>query len=249
LPIRTEPVEQVTFKSLAQVHDWIQGTETALRRIPFKGLLEHGARFRDDAYLGDDDVLLHFNQPGLQALCQSVGFRSDQLQRLAAPSLASEVLNDLLSQSQVQAELDALDLVVHEDTGLVIGLVGQSYVTYSNAQFLADAEALLKAAAADEPLEFHEACAINTELTLRVTSTRRHGTIQGTGGEGEDKSTLGLDLKNSMVGTSSVRINYFLHRLACANGLMVPAAESLNRVFHSGQARPSIDALNVSFVR
>jgi hypothetical protein len=93
----------------------------------------------------------------------------------------------------------------------------------------------LDALPSDQRLEFHEAYGVNTQLTLRFTSKSCHGTIQGRGGQGQDQSKLGLELRNTMVGNSSVRINYFVHRLICANGLMVPAAEAVNRVFHSGR--------------
>ena len=64
---------------------------------------------------------------------------------------------------------------------------------------------------------------------------------------GEDRTQVGLEFRNSMVGTSSVRINYFLYRLVCANGMMVPAAQSMNRVFHSGRRESFKARLERSF--
>ena len=235
MAIRTVPLDQVALKSLDAVSDWIGDTQKSLRRIPLAGVLEHGATFRDDEYLGDGDALFHFNQQGFQSFCQRLGFRMDHLARLETPALATQVLNDLMAQRQVRELLANDECVVDERTGTIIGLVSSTYLTYSNREFIEDVSGLLAELPEDDRLTFREAYGINTELTLRFTSVKRHGTIRGRGGEGEDKSELGLEFRNSMVGTSSVRINYFLHRLICANGLMIPAAEAVNRVFHSGR--------------
>jgi hypothetical protein len=136
---------------------------------------------------------------------------------------------------------------VDERSNTIIGLVSKTYVTYSNGEFVADIERLLSSVPKDQRFNFHEGFGVNTELTLRFTSVKHHGIIRGRGGEGEDKTAIGLDFKNSMVGNTAVRINCFLHRLICANGLMVPAAEVLNRVFHSGQRSSLRHRLDRSF--
>jgi hypothetical protein len=89
----------------------------------------------------------------------------------------------------------------------------------------------------DDGYKFQEGYGINTELTVCYISVTRLGTLKNTWGEGEDITQLGLEFKNSMVGTASVRLSYFLHRLVCTNGMMVPAATATSRVFHSGDQR------------
>lgn len=244
MPVHTEPIAQVELKSLDEVAEWIHSTQDNLKRIPVAGVLEHGATMRDDQYLGDGEVLFCFNESGFQSFCQKLGFRADQLARLETPSLASQVLNDVLSQREIRERLLNEEFVVDELTNTIIGVVSGTYVTYSNREFMDDVLKLLDRAARDHDLQFQEGYGINTELTLRLTSEKRHGWVDGRGGQGEDRSKLGLDLRNTMVGDSSVRINYFLHRLACANGLMVPAAESINRIFHSGRKDTFHERLN-----
>jgi hypothetical protein len=95
--------------------------------------------------------------------------------------------------------------------------------------------------------QFHGAYEVNTELTIRYTSETRHGAVAGLGGRAEDISKLGLEFRNSMVGTSAVRLNYFLYRLACANGMMVPAASSMSRVIHSGRPDSFSSRLSACF--
>lgn len=235
MPFYTEPIAETKLNTLAEVYDWVGDTQRSLNRISIEGVLEHGATIRDDEYLGDDESLFHFNQPGFQAFCQRIGCRQDFLARLETPTLPSQVLNDLLSQRDVRETLSDSEFVMDERTDTIIGLVSKTYVTYSNHDLLDDITAQINNLPKDQNFEFLEAYGINTALTLRYVSIKKHGTIQGRGGQGEDKSKLGLEFVNSMVGNSSVRINHYLHRLICANGLMVPASESVNRVFHSGR--------------
>jgi hypothetical protein len=235
MPFYTQPIEETKLDTLESVEDWISDTQRCLSRIPVDGVLEHGATFLDDEYLGEGETLLHFNKPGFQALCQKLGCRQDLLERLETPSLATQVLNDLLAQREVRQSLGNDEFVMDERTGAIIGLVSKTYVTYSNQDLLGDIRSRIDRLPKDEAFHFQEAYGINTELTVRFVSIQKHGTIKGRGGEGEDKSKLGLEFGNSMVGNSSVRINYYIHRLICANGMMVPAAESVSRVFHSGR--------------
>lgn len=235
MPFHTIPIDQTRLDSIEDVADWISDTQRFLKRIPIVGVLDHGATFRDDEYLGDDEALFHFNQPGFVALCQRLGCRQDLLARLKTPNLPCQVLNDLLTQRDVREELGSDEFVVDERTHAIIGLVSKTYVTYSNQDLLTDIDARINLLPKDDRLVFQEAYGINTGLTMRFVSTHLHGTVKMRQGRGEDKSKLGLEFTNSMVGTSAVRINYYLHRLLCANGMMVTAAESVSRVIHSGE--------------
>lgn len=113
-------------------------------------------------------------------------------------------------------------------------MVSASYVGYGNGQFLEEIGRLLDKLAAGDEFTFHEAFCVTTELTIRYTSEKRLGRFKNRQGEADDKTLLGLEFKNSMVNTSSVRLSYFLHRLICSNGMMVPTAAAASRVFHSG---------------
>lgn len=235
MPFQTEPISETQLETLEDVRDWISDTQRSLNRIPIEGVLEQGATFLDDAYLGDGDTLLHFNRPAFVALCQRLGCRKEFLEKLETPSLASQVLNDLLAQREVRNTLSGDEFVMDERSNTVIGLVSKTYVTYTNDDFITDIENRLSQLSGENGMAFQGAYGINTDLTIRYVSTHEHGTIQGRGGRGVDKSRVGLQFLNSMVGTSAVVINYYLDRLVCANGMMVPAASSVNRVNHSGR--------------
>jgi hypothetical protein len=100
MPIHTAPVEEVTLKTRDEVAAWARASHDSLRRVPIDGVLEHGAAFSDDEYLGDGDTLFRFNAHAFQSLCQRVGFRVDQLACLETPLLSSQVLNDLYRSGQ-----------------------------------------------------------------------------------------------------------------------------------------------------
>lgn len=235
MPFHTEAISQIRLNTMADVSDWISDTQRSLTRIPVDGVLEQGATFRDDEYFGDGDDLFHFNQQGFVALCKRLGCRQDLLYRLKMPDLPSQILNDLLAQRDVRESLAADEFVMDERTNTIIGLVSKSYVTYTNLDLLKDINVRLDALPKDDSLVFEEAYGINTELTVRFVSEHKHESVKLRGNKGDDKSKVGLEFANSMVGTSSVRINYYLLRLLCSNGMMVTAAESVNRVFHAGR--------------
>ncbi|MBF0232770.1 MAG: DUF932 domain-containing protein, partial [Desulfamplus sp.] len=117
-----------------------------------------------------------------------------------------------------------------------------SYIGYSNYQLMEDIEPLLypkekEMALFPEEKNFtlNESYSINTQLSLRFTMKKEVGVIKGRGEDGKDITKLGFQFKNSMVGDSSVNLNFFLHRMICANGLVAPAGSAVNRIFHSGK--------------
>lgn len=233
MPIYYDPISEAKLESLKDVHDRIKGSQNYLQRVPVEGFIENDATFHDDEYFGDGDVMFRFNSHSIKSFCQLLGFRFDQLKMIESPTLPSQVLNDLIQQSAIKEKLKGDEFVIDTRNNVIIGLVSRTYVGYTNDQFLEDIENYLKKVAKDQ-FQFHEAFEINTELTLRYQSKIHHGTIQGRSGQGEDRTLLGLEFRNSMVGTSAVRINYYLFRLVCSNGMMVPAGSAINRVFHSG---------------
>ena len=247
MPLTTEPIQQNQWEDMNQVYSWASSTQENLRRIPIEGFLQNRAEFMDDEYFGDPDVAFRFNIFGLRSLCSHIGFRFDQFSLIETPSLASDVLNDLIRQDKIRKKLEGLEFVVDTSADVVVGIVSDSYVTYSNQEFLRDIDDLLSTLPNAKEITFNSAFGVNTELTLHFVFESMHGEIKGKGGKGSDKSQIGLEFKNSMVGTSSVSLNYFIHRLACANGMMVPTAQSINRVNHSGSGETFNERLEKRF--
>jgi hypothetical protein len=237
-----EPIIEKSFQELGEVYTWAKNEHQRLARIPIKGCLKHGAKFIDDEYFGDDHTAFKFNQNGIRSLCSYLGIRLDILELLERQNLATEVLNDLLAQRGIQDGLRTRELIVDESENMIIGIVSDSYVGYSNFQFLNDIGKLVNLGASqtslfpqEDDFVFKGAYSINTQMSLRFTMKKKVGVVKGHGGVGIDETELGFQFKNSMVGDASVNINFFLYRKICANGLVSPAGSSVNRVFHSGK--------------
>jgi hypothetical protein len=241
MPFISEPIIEEDFADLDKLTHWINGEEDKLIRIPILGMLENGAHFFDDEYFGDSSTFLKFNISSMRVLCSFLGFKFDNLNLIEQPSLISHVLNDLVSQRQIQDRFKSYEFVVDRESDNIIGIVSKSYVSYPNKIFIEDIIKLLTQNG-QLPLlgnevgeyRFVSGYSVNTQTFLRFVIRIEAGKVWGKGGHGEDITEIGFQFKNSMVGDSAVSIKYFLHRLLCANGLILPAGSSMSRVIHSG---------------
>ncbi len=100
-----EPIKEESFQKLDDVYTWIENEQNHLMRIPIIGYLKHGAQFLDDEYFGDEDTAFKFNKSGIRSLCTYLGIRLDTLELLERQNLATEVLNDLLAQRNIEDRL------------------------------------------------------------------------------------------------------------------------------------------------
>ena len=136
----------------------------------------------------------------------------------------------------------------------VLGAVSKSYVFYSNQDFIQDIQDLLSGGQiAFFPKDslgrfrYVNGFSVNTQLFLKFILRVESGRVTGPGGEGEDVTEIGILFKNSMMGDAAVSIQYFVHRLLCANGLIVPGGASQARISHSGKRRNFVKRLERSF--
>ncbi|MCG6878138.1 MAG: DUF932 domain-containing protein, partial [Deltaproteobacteria bacterium] len=160
---------------------------------------------------------------------------------------------DLLAQRDMTERFEGQEFVVNARSGTVLGAVSASYVFYSNQDFIQDIQDLLTggqtALFAKDSLgrfRFVDGFSVNTQLFLRFVLRVEKGRVTGPGGDGEDVSEIGIQFKNSMVGDAAVSLQYFVNRLLCANGLIVPAGASHARVFHSGKRKSFMQRLERS---
>ncbi len=240
-----ESIVEKSFNNLEDIDNWVKNEEYNLTRIPIQGCLKHGAQFLGDEYFGDEHTFFKFNQNGIRTLCSYFNIRLDILEMIENQNLSTEVLNDLLAQRDIQERLKSSELVVDESENMIIGIVSNSYVSYSNYQFLQDIKSILSSK--NDSLDFQSGYSINTQLSLRFTMKKEVGIIKGRGGKGKDITKIGFQFKNSMVGDSSVNINFFLFRMLCANGLVAPAGLAVNRIFHSGKKENFFKRLENAF--
>ena len=254
MPFLCEPIVEKQFASLKDVDHWLSNSEDRVEREPIREWIEKGARFFDDEYFGDEERFLRFNQNGIRVLLQKLGLRFDTLQRVERPGLISDLLNDLMVQKEMMDRFEDQDFVVNTRTHTVLGAVSGSYVFYSNQDFIQDIQDLLGGGQmafipkdALGRFRYVSGFSVNTQLFLRFILRVESGRVTGRGGEGEDVTEIGIQFKNSLVGDAAVSIQYFVNRLLCANGLIVPAGASHSRIFHSGKRKSFMQRLERSF--
>jgi len=254
MPFLCEPIVETQFASLKDVDGWISANEDRLERVSIRELIEKGYRFFDDEYFGDEDRFLKFNQNGIRVLAQKLSLRLDTLQRVERPGLISDLLNDLMVQQDMMERLEDHDFVVNTRSDTVLGAVSKSYVFYSNQDFIRDIQDLLSGGQmAFFPKDslgrfrYVSGFSVNTQLFLRFILRVESGRVTGAGGEGEDVTEIGIQFKNSLVGDAAVSIQYFINRLLCANGMIVPTGASHSRIFHSGKRQNFMKRLEKSF--
>ena len=250
----TEMVTEQIFSDWEKLSAWVENEEKSTSRISITGMLENGADFQEDRIFGSPDFRLSFTEEGLKSLCYRLGFPLVALEMTKEEELSSRILNDLLGQDAIKAQLVNSEFVIDENVknhshGQVCGIVSESYVGYSNHSFLNDIDRILSRTdlSSSGELVLKEAYSINTKLHLRLTSTHICGIVTGKGGVAEDKTEIGLEFCNSMVGDAAVSIDYFLYRLVCANGLILPAGSSGARVIHSGKSKNFSSRLGRAF--
>lgn len=234
---------QEKFDTLDGAIAFAESEHKAVYRLPFKNFLSQGAMFREDRFLGGGDTQLQFNEYSFDAICRLAGTNRFFLERVAESGLTSKLLNDVFQAGNATKPLDTLELVCDEKTNQVLGLVSDKYIGYSNKQFIEDVLGCLNPSQQKSLFpdttgyEFKGAYSVNTRLFMRLTSTHVAGSVAGWGGEGEDKSEIGVEFSNSMAGGHAVRLSYFIHRLVCANGLTAKVAGDKGRLIHSGDEK------------
>ena len=247
MPFFVQPIVETQFASLKDVDGWLSGNEDRLERVSITDWIEKGARFFDDEYFGDDDRFLRFNQNGIRALARKLNLRPDTLQRVERPGLVSELLNDLVVQHDVMERFEDQEFVVNARSDTVLGSVSASYVFYSNQDLLSGGQTAFFAKDSLGRFRYVDGFSVNTQLFLRFILRVESGRVTGAGGEGEDVTEIGIQFKNSLVGDAAVSIQYFINRLLCANGMIVPTGASHSRIFHSGKRQNFVKRLEKSF--
>lgn len=243
MPIKTKEVETYIFQDLNQIEEHFKREAQSVQYIPINKYIEQNAIFMDDEFYGRGTEWVGFNEDGFRAFCDLIKLPRNFISALKKKDLASEAINDYLSNRHIQEILSNHRFVVDmKNKNTVIGIVGNRYQPYSNWSFLKDIESNFPKLLSD--FKVHESYVINTNLYLRILSNDiKTGKVIGRGGSGEDISRIGLQLSNSMVGNSSIKLSYFIYRLVCANGLIVEASKTSAKVIHTGNKETFVQRL------
>ncbi len=230
------------FNSLSELKEYVIIEKANTEFIPIKYYLDNNASFIDDAYFGSKHNWLTFNDEGFIQFCRKFKIPIDFIMRLEEKELTSKVLNDHIRIGSFKKELEKSQFVVDKHSNIISGIVSNTYIDYSNKDFLEDIYKVYPKLF--DEFEMVESYVINTKLYLRLLSPKIiSGYAKGKHYEGEDISQIGLQIKNSMIGNSSVKIDYYIYRAICSNGLVVDTFNSKNRILHSGKRESFIQRL------
>jgi hypothetical protein len=234
MPFHLEEIEQKSFSTWEELNYFIDQEQDKYTYVPFNELFIKEAKFTDDKFIGRKGYWLKFNEDGMDDLCDRAQIPFNFLEKLSEDGLVSKILNNYLTNNNVRGNLGNYYLVVDEKNMTITGLVTKAYVPYTNQTFMHDIKQLYPEL--HKQYEIEESYIINTNLYLRLLSKNiKAGIINGKGGTSEDISRIGLQLSNGMTGRSSLKVSYFVYRLLCSNGLIMPCAEGTGVVKHSGK--------------
>ena len=234
MPFKVCSVDSHVFNTLEDLKKYLIWEADNVAFLPLQNFLDKNAIFMDDEFYGRGTDWVKFNVDGFAAFCNLFNIPSRFLEKIDEPGLVSRVLNNYQQNAIIKESMARHKMVVDTVNKTVLGVVSNTYRQYSNQSLLLDIEEYFPKLLKEYKLE--ESYVINTNLYLRVTSPKiKAGIVTGSGGTGEDISRVGLQISNSMVGESSIKICFFILRLVCANGLIVESFNHNSKVVHSGR--------------
>jgi hypothetical protein len=243
MPFMVEEIEQESFNTWNELNSYVEEESKKYVRIPIEDFFVNNAQFSNDEFFGCNNYWVKFNEDGMKSLFRLLNIPPYIIDNLTKDGLASKVLNDLITETRIRDKLKNYQFVLNEKTMTVSGLVSKTYVPYSNHLFLED----IKRVFPDIILNFkiEKSYIINTSLYLRLLSPEyKTGIISGNRGQSDDISKIGLQLSNNMTGRNSIKASYFVFRLVCSNGLILPCTEVNGVVKHSGKKETFLERIS-----
>lgn len=245
MAIQTTTPECTHYKSLEELVPFLQEEKEHIYQVPLQPMLDAKAEINDDQSMGCGSTQLRFTYEGFEQFCRTLGTAHWVVQQTQRKGLATDLLNDRLYELNKHNSFANTELIVDGRDNNIIGIVSNKYTGYSNHTLLRDISNTLSGNNEKQQdmfaLDFgqfkiQEAYSYNSRLFLRLLSEHKTGIIRGKGGNGDDITQTGLQISNSMSGGHALKLSYFLHRLVCANGLVVPTGNQSDRVIHTGTA-------------
>ena len=253
MAIQTVTPECTHYKNLEELVPFLQEEKEHIYQISLQPMLDEKAEVSDDQSLGYGSTQLGFTDEGFEQFCRTLGTAHWVVQQTQRPGLATDLLNDRIFELNKHSAFAKTELIIDGRTNRIIGTVSNKYVGYSNHTLLRTISDTLSDKAGKQQdmfgLDFgnfkiQEAYSYNSRLFLRLLSEHKNGFIYGKGGHGDDITQTGLEISNSMSGGHALKLSYFLRRLVCANGLVVPTGSQSGRVIHTGSASSFSNRVN-----
>ena len=247
MAISTNVSECHHFNSLEELIPFLSEEKECIYKVSLAPILAKGGHVFDDQSFGVPGTQFQFSEEGFEQFCRHLGTSSWFVQMIQKEELASDILNDRLKTLHECDKLNSSELIIDARREQIIDIVSERYFGYSNFSLLESVANVLgdhkstQRSFLDPDLDFgnffiQEAYSCNTRLSLHLLSTHKTGFIKGKGGDGNDLTQTGLQISNSMAGGHALKLSYYLYRLICANGLIIPTESQSSRLVHIGTA-------------
>ena len=187
----------------------------------------NGAYFDDDAILNGHS----FTEEGMRSFLSRLNGGPGLFQTLSTidrPGLASQVVNDLMSQPKAQEVLGKTRFVVDTEFNNVIGAVGSRYEMIPNSQLV---EGLIR----NDNFDFDKAILADTRLSIKAFDKVHGMEMKSHGLEGKDFIKFGMMTINDMVGRHALSSSICTERMLCTNQMTHPIRKNEFRQIHVGQ--------------
>lgn len=233
--------EEERLRTWDDVRKYAAGKDVSVRLRP----CTHGTRVSEDRFIETEDrERIYVSDRGWAALCRALGCDRRTIQDIQSRGLATRVLNDAWNRKA--ESMTSRRLVV--DGWTVVGVVGSRYQTYEHGRLVELIDELLEShldrrwAKVTKGWKEIQATgqiarAIGTELRIMLPLLRHEHVTndEGSGGTWRDVSWVGVEARNGLSGECSVGVRTTIHRLVCANGMAMPAADYKHRISHIGK--------------
>ena len=234
MALKVSDIESFTFYNMKDIEEYASKEKEKVKYIPIEEFINNNSVFMDDEFFGRGKQWVSFNQDSFASFCNTFRIPLYFINELTEANLASHLLDNFLSNSNVKEQMAKHQFVIDSESNTVLGVVSKTYQKYYNKSLLEDLKKYFREVYYN--FEVSESYVINTNLHLRLLSPKiKAGLVTGRGGISEDVSRIGLQLSNSLVGDSSVKIKFYILRLICANGLTIDSFNNIGKVMHSGK--------------
>jgi hypothetical protein len=207
LELEETPTE--TFSDLDSLEKYVEEEKEIIVRTPISNFLGQSSEFSEDKYFGKNEDRVKFSEDGMKSFRARFNIPYAFVQGLKTRGVTTDTLNDHLRNPEILDKMRRFEFVLNQETMTVIGIVSQSYVGYSNHSFYKAATKIRSDLIKE--FDFEVAHVFNTRLHLRLLSKKvTAGLVTGSGGDAEDVTRIGLELRNSMVGDSALRSSFGL---------------------------------------
>ena len=169
MAFKVSDIESFIFNNMKDIEEYASKEKEKVKYIPIEEFINNNSVFMDDEFFGRGKQWISFNRDGFKSFCSTFGIPLYFINELTEANLASHVLNNYVSNSDVKKQMARYQFVVDTDNNTVLGVVSKTYQNYYNKSLLEDLKYFPEVY---KKFEVSESYVINTNLYLRLLSQK-----------------------------------------------------------------------------